>query len=973
MRSIFFISLLLLSLVCVAQDPAIFHLDDKDGLPDVEFYDVLEDSEGFIWLAADKGLYRYDGKEFKQFTSPDQRGRSVFNLTLGPDGKVWCNNLAGQFFYLEGDGLEVFVDLRSQLNGELANFKFRNKELHVYTRNEILNIDLKSKELKKTYKGPGNYSEPFLKDGKIWLSSKEGIGIVTSDFEFSPVLPYRDIMWAGIKKMFFSYKGEQYHVFRILTGNIIERIDYETGTSVSIKLPNSILEGDLPNIIEHSGALWIFTDQGAHKGVIINNEFVIDQTFLENEYVTEFTQDRENNYWFTTLDNGVFIVPNINLKRYFLPSIERFTAVEKLNDSIVLFGSARGQVARYNVQRNRLEKMYQLKDSIAINEIIYNSNRNLSYLSQWALLSAIDHNSDTINKAVAYTGTKSLSKVNDSVLLNAAYNRASLIAVAPDASILDETFLGQKRAYTVFYDSKNNDNYVAYIDNLRKYDEFLEPKVVRHGIESILATSMAQTDDGAIWAGTYNAGLMKIVDGEVIENYTKKDGLVSNDITLLKSDGDHLWVVTDDGIQYFNVMNNTLRTLKKRNGILTYRLLDITSFNNLIVFTAEDSYYLVKRSELFEPLEAPRVYFTSVSIDDEEVPVAAEYSVPSNKNRMQLSFHTNGFKSGESIQYEYRLVGFDDDWKTLDSNSGSVEYASLLPSDYFFQVRSRIAPTAPLSKVEEIAISVKLPFWKQAWFLILLYLGGIILSVLLVWRRVRFRESEKNNQLKALAVEKQITDLRLENLRSQMNPHFIFNALNSIQEYIVLNRKEEASDYLGKFADLIRTYLDHSAKGFITISEEIASLDMYLELERLRFEDKLEYTIDTSKIDNLENYRIPTMLIQPYVENAIKHGLLHKMSDRKLNISFSKSEEEDNELICVIEDNGIGRAQARELKKKRDKIHKAFATKATRERLQLINKDVHKNVGVVFHDLMDELYNPAGTKVILTIPYKETR
>ena len=148
---------------------------------------------------------------------------------------------------------------------------------------------------------------------------------------------------------------------------------------------------------------------------------------------------------------------------------------------------------------------------------------------------------------------------------------------------------------------------------------------------------------------------------------------------------------------------------------------------------------------------------------------------------------------------------------------------------------------------------------------------------------------------------------------------------------------------------------------------------MYLELERLRFEDKLEYTIDTSKIDNLENYRIPTMLIQPYVENAIKHGLLHKMSDRKLNISFSKSEEEDNELICVIEDNGIGRAQARELKKKREKIHKAFATKANRERLQLINKDVHKNVGVVFHDLMDELYNPAGTKVILTIPYKETR
>ncbi|RMB58596.1 hypothetical protein EAX61_09875 [Dokdonia sinensis] len=964
---------MLLSTLSVAQEPAIFHLDDKDGLPDVEFYDILEDDKGFIWLAADKGLYRYDGQEFKQFTSPEQRGRSVFYLTLDPSGDLWCTNLAGQFLYVDGDRLQVFADLRSQLNGELANFKFRKDELHVYAIDKLLRIDLKTQKLQETYTGPGNYSEPFLQDEKIFLSSSDGVGVMSDAFEIETLLEIKGVGGKGTKNFFFAYKGEQYHVTRALAGNAIVRVDYDAGTLESIQLPDIILEGAIPHITEHEGALWVFTDQGVHKGIIVNNTFTIDNTYLSKEYVTKFTKDREHSYWFTTLDNGVFIIPNINLKKYKVPRVEKITAIEKLNDSIVLFGSARGHLVQHNIRKNLTEQFIQLEDSITVNDIVYSKAKNLSYLSQWTVSSVLDHNTQELKKTVAYTGTKSLSRINDSVLLNAAYNRASLITIGQDAKIKEDITLNNKRAYTAFHDLKKKDNYVAYIDNLRRYDEFLEPKVVRNGIESILATSIAQTDDLALWAGTYNAGLMKIVDGDVIANYTTKDGLVSNDITLLRSDGDHLWIVTDDGIQYFNVIDNSLRTLKKRNGLLTYRIVDITMFDDSFLFTTEDGYYVVKRTEIFDPLEAPQVYFTNVSIDDKDVPLAEQYNVPFNKNRVQISFHTNGFKSGESIQYEYRLVGFDDDWKMLDSKSGSVEYASLVPKDYFFQVRSRTAPTAPLSQIQEIAISVKLPFWKQSWFLILLYMAGITLSVWLVWRRVRFRESIKNKQLKTLAVEKQITDLKLENLRSQMNPHFIFNALNSIQEYIVLNRKEEASDYLGKFADLIRTYLDHSSKGSITIAEEIESLDMYLELERLRFEDKLEYKIDSTAVDNPEGFRIPTMLVQPYVENAIKHGLLHKKSDRRLTISFAKSLDVENAILCIIEDNGIGRAKAIELKEKRDKIHKAFATKATRERLQLINKNVHKNVGVVFYDLKDTENNPAGTRVVLTIPYKEKR
>ncbi len=218
---------------------------------------------------------------------------------------------------------------------------------------------------------------------------------------------------------------------------------------------------------------------------------------------------------------------------------------------------------------------------------------------------------------------------------------------------------------------------------------------------------------------------------------------------------------------------------------------------------------------------------------------------------------------------------------------------------------------------------------------------------------------------KRLAIEKQYRDSELKALKAQMNPHFIFNALNSIQDYIVLNKKNLASDYLGKFADLIRNYLHFSDTGFISIPEEVHNLNLYLELEKLRFEEQLEYTFEVDEAANSDEIYIPTMLIQPYVENALKHGLLHKKENRRLKVSMGKPS--DKIIECIIEDNGIGREKSREINKKREGQHKSFALKATTERLDLLNYGREKKIGVEIIDLQ-ESNEAIGTKVILKIP-----
>jgi LytS/YehU family sensor histidine kinase len=211
-----------------------------------------------------------------------------------------------------------------------------------------------------------------------------------------------------------------------------------------------------------------------------------------------------------------------------------------------------------------------------------------------------------------------------------------------------------------------------------------------------------------------------------------------------------------------------------------------------------------------------------------------------------------------------------------------------------------------------------------------------------------------------------IRNSQLSALKAQMNPHFIFNVLNSIQEIVLLNDKKQANNYLGKFSDLMRLILDQSNKVAITLDDELRSLKLYLELEALRFEEYFKYEIIVADMLYTYNIYIPAMLIQPYVENAIKHGLMHKHGEKNLLLSFSLFNE--HTLLCVITDNGIGRKRSSEINRMREKKHTSFATGATQRRLELLNQGKAQTITVSFVDLFDANGNGSGTKVLLYIP-----
>ncbi len=212
-------------------------------------------------------------------------------------------------------------------------------------------------------------------------------------------------------------------------------------------------------------------------------------------------------------------------------------------------------------------------------------------------------------------------------------------------------------------------------------------------------------------------------------------------------------------------------------------------------------------------------------------------------------------------------------------------------------------------------------------------------------------------------MNEQLARVELASLRNQMNPHFIFNSLNSIHKYIWENKQEDASEYLTKFSKLVRMIFENSKEKEISLSKELEMLRLYIELEHRRCNNKFDYSIRIDPLVNTQNISIPSMIIQPYVENAIWHGLVQKEGNGNLNINI---EQENNRLTCIIEDDGIGRKKAGEIKAQKQDIHKSLGMNITQERLELLSNQSGNNASVEIVDIYNE--NETGTRVILKLP-----
>ena len=505
-------------------------------------------------------------------------------------------------------------------------------------------------------------------------------------------------------------------------------------------------------------------------------------------------------------------------------------------------------------------------------------------------------------------------------------------------------------------------------------DHYLFDENIRSSISSNTIKAIIPYNDDTLLLATGMGVNIFDKKKQVFTHISVKEGLPGNIVENMALDDEkNLWTACDGGFCKINMHTLSITRYGIDDGITD----DI--FSNAPFFRTNDGRFLVSGARgfmAFRPADItagqppPAPVITGFKIFDREVKIdslvntTTPLTLSYKENSIAIEFASLLFNSSDKLKYFYQLEGVDKDW-ILAGQDQSALYNQLQNGDYSFIVKCVNRDGLASTTSAKLKIVIQPPFWKTGWFLLLSFL--ILVGVIFYIARWLSRR-RKEKELLRINYEKQIAVMEMKTLRAQMNPHFIFNSLNSINTFILKSDGENASEYLNKFSRLVRLILDNSRSEWVLLENELNALELYIELESIRFENSFSYHIDVDPAVFPASVLVPPLIIQPYVENAIWHGLMHRKDPGgKISIRIWK---ENDELMMQVEDNGVGRKAAEKLKGKKNELHRSYGMQITAERLNIINDIYHVNAGVKVTDLYNEANENGGTRVLLTIKFR---
>lgn len=967
-QKIYVVFFLLLTSIIYAQEPVFVHLEEKDGLPDKAFYDVVEDDNGIIWLASDRGLYYYDGHSYELLTHPNQKGLAVFNLLKDANNHIWFTNLSNQLFVVKNGEIELIGNFNDLLTGSLASLTDMPNHIVINSGSYLIIINKQTGEIAHEER-VRIHMKPFLFQNALYVTISKG-----GEKEFLCKIDLHTFEKQLINGLNVNFKSHRSSLgvplndtFVFFVNGLRKKAFFKlTKGDKIIPLQHQLPPYRLISVQTINDELWLCTEKGIIVCGVTGNTLYIKNRFLKDEFISQTIKDRHDNYWITTINNGVYVIPNSEIRAISFPNTN--DAIKQMyvgHNNHLIFSTIKYQLYAYQQKIFQKVKLPYHKDISYVYYNPYTEKYNVEVETYGYLL--LNKNFQWVgNKALGNT-IKELQFVDEETLL-VSTNVSFAILKSSNSKLYKHKYFDTKRSYACLYDAESKQSYYSNTKGLFVLDASLQPKEITYKGKSLFIKKMNQTPDGRIWCLSFKKGLFVLENNEVVAKYTTKNGLLSNFNSHIASFENHVWIAGEKGLQQIDYTQNTIRNLTKNDGIPSYEFTGLEIKNHQVYVSTRKELCFFNERKVFKNNQTIEPYFTSIEIADSVVvPTQKMYHLAHDQNKLKFKYNTNGFLSKNNINYMYKLSRVDADWQKGTLGVNEVLYNSLPAGDFVFELRAFDGEN--ISKTITLQFQIAQVYYKTWWFYALMTL----LIVFVIWY-IFYKINRQKNQRQQNLLEQQTKDLenirlKLESLRSQMNPHFIFNALNSIQDYIIQNEKSLARRFLVKFSELIRMYLEHSQRDTIAVSEEIEALQIYLELEKERFETTFTYQLKVAK--NLENSQltIPTFLIQPYIENAIVHGLLHKENHRNLHIEFTASEELTN-MTCTITDNGIGRAASEKINKNRPFKPKSFSTMANQKRIDLLNKTYQKPIRLQIIDNF-EANEASGTTVIINIPTQQ--
>ncbi|CAN5684313.1 hypothetical protein BH11BAC3_BH11BAC3_29800 [soil metagenome] len=533
--------------------------------------------------------------------------------------------------------------------------------------------------------------------------------------------------------------------------------------------------------------------------------------------------------------------------------------------------------------------------------------------------------------------------------------------------------IGQDAAYCIVWDAHNNCIWIGttgyglirYNFQNKKFEFFKSNNKSKTAIHSSVINEIIPDGKGDIWVATFEGGLAKyetsLAPDKGFTTYDILSGLPDDNIYNAATDGKGgAWFTTINGIGHISTDGIWQGLYNQQSG------LPYSKFQQSIAMLPDGKIATIAENNFlcFNPATIITSYNYPLVIDN--IFINDTIAVTNNKegNQQKFSYTQNAFTfnfcvldfiSPDAVEYYYMLEGLEKDW-IFAGKQHSSRYSKLSPGEYTFKVKAKRENGGYYQQEGSFRFLIMPAFWQRLWFKLFLLITIAGLISFLVKRRI------KNIRHEA-AMKQKIAETEMMALRAQMNPHFIFNCLNSIDNLIQINDKEKATLYLSKFAKLIRSILENSKNNVVPCWKDMETLELYLQLESLRFDNKFSYTINVANEVINGDYKVPPLVIQPFVENAIHHGLLNKIGeDKKLQINVRAL---NNHIYYSIEDNGVGREKAASYKKMNNAVYESMGMQITTERIKLFNQQ--KDGWVKVTDLVDKNKIATGTKVEITL------
>ena len=972
--------------------PAMINYTVDEGLPSSETHDVIQDSKGYIWIATDRGVSRYNGYEFENFTTKDGLSdNTVFEIREDTKGRIWFLTLSLKLCYFENETFHPYEhnDLIFKTIDSLNIItSFVHDNFHIDNNGSIFLVIRGSGFIQITQKGKIIYptaineqdNELHFTDAIPYLYTfhtnfTDSIKVYYNNRFLCTIQKYNGL----ISKQFIipqdSGRATNERLFSIFD-HLFPFPSHDTSSHLYPLLNKYSWNQRIHCITKVHNEYWV----GTHNGIfILDEENKLKRHFLDDQSISEIYVDQNQGIWMTSLYNGTFYIPNNAIVHYKNDTTSKniITAIEVTPNKLLYIGYQNGNISILDKKLSLLNVFKSSRRGRIITQFTYDPYIKATWvvaiktpllLLKGKKLITLPALNDSVYTAISTAGKGKLFSygyhrfISINYTIDHNYNVSSLQRelisrginkkfqrIAPVYQDNSHVWLGGLYGLSMASDPYNQIETLSYLgDSVPNLNNRI--------------TCIAEKDS-ILWLGTRGNGIILFDKKSTTSFIDQNIGFIPRNINDIFVNDDNVWVASNSGVTLITENSSrqyTFQQINTSSGLSTNEVtcLDMMG-DTLLIGTKKGLNILNTKTFQLNDNKNPPI-FTAINVGGDPATDTNNIEITYDKNSIDFSYLTFAYGTGQDIVYQYKIAELDEEWFT--TRDRTARFVALPSGNYTFKVRT-LKNDSNWTKASVIHFSVLPAIWQTWYFWVTIGVVFVIVVSSIAYSSIK--NANERNEMNA-----RIEALKQSSLSSQMNPHFVFNVLNSILTFLLTNSQRNAAKYLSSFAWLMRKTFHLSRESKVSLEEEIDVLTAYFKLEKLRIDEKVEFRLEIDSDLDVETIKVPPLILQPFVENAILHGI---SQDKKSIISVNLTKEEGY-MKVVIKDNGIGIEKSIKEKEKHphSKSHKSSGLDISKERVALLHKVKNEKALVEIVDLSSfESANKTGTRVTFYLPLTE--